>query len=71
MGNIVTSVIRKAMTDIEIKGHFIPKGWSVMAYIRTVHYDDDFYEDPYKFNPWRWQVGQLVGQTVIAWLIDK
>ncbi|CAI0392185.1 unnamed protein product [Linum tenue] len=55
MGNIIIGVMRKAMKDVEIKGHLIPKGWSVLAYLRSVHLDDNHYDHPYHFNPWRWQ----------------
>ncbi|CAL1360770.1 unnamed protein product [Linum trigynum] len=55
MGNIIIGVMRKAMKDVEIKGHLIPKGWSVLAYLRSVHLDDNHYDQPYHFNPWRWQ----------------
>ncbi len=34
----------------------IPKGWMVLPYFRSVHYDPTFYPDPYKFNPWRYKV---------------
>ncbi|KAL3631987.1 hypothetical protein CASFOL_024971 [Castilleja foliolosa] len=54
MGNIITGVMRKAMRDVEIKGNLIPKGWCVFAYFRSVHLDDNLYEFPYQFNPWRW-----------------
>ncbi|KAL8153263.1 hypothetical protein V2J09_011023 [Rumex salicifolius] len=55
VGNIITGVMRKAMRDVEIKGHFIPKGWCVLAYFRSVHLDTRLYDKPYSFNPWRWQ----------------
>ncbi|KAL8466143.1 hypothetical protein ACS0TY_035305 [Phlomoides rotata] len=55
MGNIIIGVMRKAMKDVEIKGHFIPKGWCVFAYFRAVHLDDKLYDFPHQFNPWRWQ----------------
>lgn len=55
MGNIITGVMRKAMKDVEIKGHLIPKGWCVFAYFRSVHLDDKLYDLPHHFNPWRWQ----------------
>ncbi|KAL0554199.1 hypothetical protein IC582_008116 [Cucumis melo] len=55
LGNIITGVMRKAMKDIEIKGYLIPKGWCVLAYIRSVHVDENHFESPYHFNPWRWQ----------------
>ncbi|KAG8380085.1 hypothetical protein BUALT_Bualt07G0156900 [Buddleja alternifolia] len=55
MGNIITGVMRKSMKDVEIKGHFIPKGWCVFAHFRSVHLDHKLYDFPYQFNPWRWQ----------------
>ncbi|KAF3450617.1 hypothetical protein FNV43_RR06706 [Rhamnella rubrinervis] len=55
MGNIIIGVMRKAMKDVEIKGHLIPKGWCVFAYFRSVHLDENHYDWPYEFNPWRWQ----------------
>ncbi|XP_002527414.2 3-epi-6-deoxocathasterone 23-monooxygenase CYP90D1 isoform X2 [Ricinus communis] len=55
MGNIIIGVMRKAMKDIEIKGYLIPKGWCAFAYFRSVHLDENHYDWPYQFNPWRWQ----------------
>ncbi|XP_022715132.1 3-epi-6-deoxocathasterone 23-monooxygenase isoform X3 [Durio zibethinus] len=55
MGNIIIGVMRKAMKDIEIKGYLIPKGWCFFAYFRSVHLDENHYDWPYQFNPWRWK----------------
>ncbi|KAF5453015.1 hypothetical protein F2P56_027962 [Juglans regia] len=55
MGNIIIGVMRKAMKDVEIKGYLIPKGWCFFAYFRSIHLDENHYDWPYKFNPWRWQ----------------
>ncbi|KAL2516341.1 3-epi-6-deoxocathasterone 23-monooxygenase [Forsythia ovata] len=55
MGNVIIGVMRKAKKDVEIKGYCIPKGWCVLAYFRSVHLDEDLYDFPYQFNPWRWQ----------------
>ncbi|CAK9174501.1 unnamed protein product [Ilex paraguariensis] len=55
MGNIIIGVMRKAMKDVKIKGHLIPKGWCAFVYFRSVHLDDNIYDCPYQFNPWRWQ----------------
>jgi len=65
MGNIITGVMRKALHDVEIKGHFIPKGWCVFTYFRSIHLDKDFYDSPYKFNPWRWQEKDPIGSIFI------
>lgn len=56
MGNIISGIMRKAVKDVEIKGHLIPKGWCVFAYFRSVHLDEAHFDEPYKFNPWRWKV---------------
>ncbi|CAL9180770.1 unnamed protein product [Musa hybrid cultivar] len=55
MGNIISGIMRKAVKDVEIRGHLIPKGWCVFTYFRSVHLDEKHYEEAYKFNPWRWK----------------
>lgn len=55
MGNVIVGVMRKAMRDVEIKGYLIPKGWCVFTYFRSIHLDGNHYDQPYQFNPWRWQ----------------
>lgn len=36
--------------------YLIPEGWGVMASFTSIHMDERYYEDPYLFNPWRWEV---------------
>jgi len=36
--------------------HMIPKGWMVLPYFRSVHFNPAIYPDPYTFNPFRHQV---------------
>ncbi|PAN32750.1 hypothetical protein PAHAL_5G509200 [Panicum hallii] len=55
MGNIINGIMRKAVRDVEVKGHLIPKGWCVFVYFRSVHLDGKHYDEPYRFNPWRWK----------------
>uniref|UniRef100_A0A2N9GR18 3-epi-6-deoxocathasterone 23-monooxygenase n=1 Tax=Fagus sylvatica TaxID=28930 RepID=A0A2N9GR18_FAGSY len=55
MANIINGVWRKALKDVEIKGYSIPQGWCVLTSFISVHMDEDNYENPYKFNPWRWE----------------
>lgn len=65
MANIVNAVWRKALKDVEIKGYFIPKGWCMLASFSSVHMDGKNYENPYQFDPWRWQGkgGQIGGNN--------
>ncbi|KAJ4714296.1 Cytochrome P450 [Melia azedarach] len=55
MANIINGVWRKALKDVEIKGHLIPQGWCVLASFISVHMDEENYDDPYQFDPWRWE----------------
>uniref|UniRef100_A0A5B6YW95 Uncharacterized protein n=1 Tax=Davidia involucrata TaxID=16924 RepID=A0A5B6YW95_DAVIN len=45
---------REATCDININGYTIPKGWKVLAWIRNVHLDNEYYPNPKEFNPSRW-----------------
>ncbi|KAK4363572.1 hypothetical protein RND71_018813 [Anisodus tanguticus] len=55
IANIISGVFRRAMTDINIKGYTIPKGWKVFASFRAVHLDHEHFKDARSFDPWRWQ----------------
>lgn len=39
-----------------VAGYLIPKGWKVLAWFRSIHYDKEVYPDPKKFDPSRWDV---------------
>lgn len=45
---------REAKKDITIKGYFIPKGWKVLLWFRSVHHNPELYPQPKEFNPSRW-----------------
>ncbi|KAK7262914.1 hypothetical protein RJT34_30495 [Clitoria ternatea] len=55
MANIVNAIWRKAAKDVEIKGYLIPKDWCVVASLTSVHMDGMNYENPFEFDPWRWE----------------
>ncbi|XP_061376585.1 3beta,22alpha-dihydroxysteroid 3-dehydrogenase isoform X1 [Gastrolobium bilobum] len=55
VANIISGIFRRAMTDINIKGYTIPKGWKVFASFRAVHLNPEHFKDARTFNPWRWQ----------------
>ncbi|RWV98068.1 hypothetical protein GW17_00039100 [Ensete ventricosum] len=46
-GNIISGIMRKAVKDVEIRGHLIPKGWCVLTYFRSVHLDENHYGEAY------------------------
>ncbi|XP_057417005.1 3-epi-6-deoxocathasterone 23-monooxygenase CYP90C1-like isoform X2 [Lotus japonicus] len=56
MANIVNAIWRKAIKDVDIKGYLIPKDWCVVASLTSVHMDDMIYENPFEFDPWRWEL---------------
>ncbi|KAK3020673.1 hypothetical protein RJ639_046266 [Escallonia herrerae] len=55
VANIISGIFRRTMTDVNIKGYTIPKGWKVFASFRAVHLDQEHFKDARSFNPWRWQ----------------
>ncbi|KAL3527157.1 hypothetical protein ACH5RR_011813 [Cinchona calisaya] len=55
MANIVNAVWREAVKDVTIKGHLIPRGWCVLTSFSSLHMDEANYENPYEFNPCRWE----------------
>ncbi|XVF15836.1 hypothetical protein REPUB_Repub09cG0190600 [Reevesia pubescens] len=55
LANIINGVWRKALKDTDIKGYLIPEGWCVLASFFSVHMDEENYENPYLFHPWRWE----------------
>ncbi|KAJ1297672.1 hypothetical protein BS78_01G394900 [Paspalum vaginatum] len=54
VANIASSVYRVALRDVEYKGYTIPKGWRVVVWLRSLHTDANYYDDPLSFNPDRW-----------------
>ncbi|KAG6393296.1 hypothetical protein SASPL_147533 [Salvia splendens] len=47
-------VFREAKKYVSVCGYTIPKGWKVLVWFRSVHYDSETWPDPKKFNPSRW-----------------
>ncbi|OIV89070.1 hypothetical protein TanjilG_28627 [Lupinus angustifolius] len=55
-------VFREALSDVNINGYLIPKGWIAMTWFRNVHYDNDIYPNPMEFNPYRWNITRKAGE---------
>ncbi|MFQ6639570.1 hypothetical protein Gotur_015948 [Gossypium turneri] len=56
MASIISFTFREAVADVEYKGYLIPKGWKVMPLFRNIHHNPDFFIDPQKFDPSRFEV---------------
>ncbi|KAG8363346.1 hypothetical protein BUALT_Bualt19G0012900 [Buddleja alternifolia] len=55
----VPGMFRKVMEEVNIKGYTIPAGWTIVVCPCVTHLNPTEYEDPYLFNPWRWQGQEL------------
>ncbi|CAO2036002.1 unnamed protein product [Urochloa humidicola] len=53
--NIAAMVHRVAIKDVEYAGYTIPQGWRVVVWLRSLHTDPNYYDDPLRFNPDRWE----------------
>ncbi|XP_050290859.1 abscisic acid 8'-hydroxylase 2 [Quercus robur] len=54
--SILSFTFREAVEDVEFEGYFIPKGWKVLPLFRTIHHSADFFPQPEKFDPSRFEV---------------
>ncbi|KAF9598648.1 hypothetical protein IFM89_029898 [Coptis chinensis] len=54
--SVLSFTFREAVEDIEFEGYLIPKGWKVLPLFRTIHHSPDFFPQPDKFNPSRFEV---------------
>ncbi|CAD6265192.1 unnamed protein product [Miscanthus lutarioriparius] len=56
MASIISFTFREAVEDVHYQGFLIPKGWKVMPLFRNLHYSQDYFQDPHKFDPFRFKV---------------
>lgn len=55
LANITPFVHRKVMKDnVVVNGYKFPKDWKVAVWIRSLHIDSRYFDDPLTFNPNRW-----------------
>ncbi|XP_075633153.1 abscisic acid 8'-hydroxylase 2 [Castanea sativa] len=54
--SILSFTFREAVEDVEFEGYFIPKGWKVLPLFRTIHHNAEFFPQPEKFDPSRFEV---------------
>ncbi|XP_022879967.1 cytochrome P450 716B1-like [Olea europaea var. sylvestris] len=46
---------RKTLKDIEYEGYLIPKGWQVFWVTSMTHMDNNIFQEPSKFDPYRFE----------------
>ncbi len=51
-------ISRSAVKDTEILGHFIPAGTFIMVMPQFTHYMEEYWPDPYRFDPERFAEGR-------------
>ncbi|CAK7347548.1 unnamed protein product [Dovyalis caffra] len=56
IASIISFTFREAVADVEYKGYLIPKGWKVMPLFRNIHHHPEYFSDPHKFDPSRFEV---------------
>ncbi|XP_022144125.1 abscisic acid 8'-hydroxylase 4-like [Momordica charantia] len=56
MASIITFTFREAVADVEYNGYLIPKGWKVMPLFSNIHHNSEYFVDPHKFDPSRFEV---------------
>jgi ent-kaurenoic acid hydroxylase len=54
LANVSVFVSRLVTNEVEYKGYVIPKNWKVIVWQRYLHTNPENFEDPFCFNPDRW-----------------
>ncbi|CAA7017593.1 unnamed protein product [Microthlaspi erraticum] len=54
--SVLSFTFREAVQDVEYEGYLIPKGWKVLPLFRRIHHSPDFFPEPEKFDPSRFEV---------------
>ncbi|KAL3685739.1 hypothetical protein R1sor_003761 [Riccia sorocarpa] len=52
--NVAPMLFRTVLQDVDFSGYRFPKGWKVMPWLRAPHMDAEYFPQPEKFIPERW-----------------
>lgn len=58
------SHLNKWLTQEFETGFLIPKGWKAMPLFRNIHHNSEFFPEPQKFNPSRFEVCRSTEQSI-------
>ncbi len=64
----VGSGFRQVISDCELNGYYIPKGWLVFYQITQTHLDEQVYTNPEKFDPERFDETRAEGKKPFSYL---
>ena len=64
----VHSIFREAEEDMELDGHFIPKGMALLIGINSIHHNPLVWPNPEEFDPSRFQPGNAEGRDPYAYM---
>ncbi|CAB4269312.1 unnamed protein product [Prunus armeniaca] len=60
LSNVIDETLRVVTFSLTVfsrgkeRCYSIPKGWKVLVWFRSIHYDSEIYPNPMEFNPFRW-----------------
>ncbi|XP_039115579.1 ent-kaurenoic acid oxidase 2-like isoform X2 [Dioscorea cayenensis subsp. rotundata] len=54
LANVSPFIFRRVVKDVVVDRYKFPKNWKVIVWIRAIHIDSKYYDDPLTFNPDRW-----------------
>jgi cytochrome P450 len=64
--NTVPMTGRITTRDVEFKGLQLPKGTQVLLYLEGSHMDQDYFPEPTKFHPERWEAPEAASLPFYA-----
>ncbi|ONK58871.1 uncharacterized protein A4U43_C08F590 [Asparagus officinalis] len=56
VASVLSFTFREAVEDVVYEGYLIPKGWKVLPLFRNIHHSEEYFHDPDKFDPSRFDV---------------